>query len=87
MRAPAMVILKIARQEAPEVALVDDHHLIQALVWRMLPIMRFATAFYRRLRGVVRTCSMPNSPLIYSFCEKYHANFLKNVGVILPIRG
>ena len=31
MRPPAMVVVRIAGQEAPEVALAENHHLIQAL--------------------------------------------------------
>jgi hypothetical protein len=58
MRAPAMVMLEIAGQEAPEVALAQHDPPIQTLP-PVLPIRRSATAFCQGLRGAVRTYSMP----------------------------
>ena len=53
VRTPAMVIVKIADQEAPQVGLAEDHHVIQTLP-RMLPISRSAYGFCHGLQGVVR---------------------------------
>ena len=53
VRTPAMVIVKIDDQEAPQVGLAEDHHVIQTLP-RMLPISRSAYGFCHGLQGVVR---------------------------------
>ena len=53
VRPPMVVVVKIAGQEAPQVGLAEDHHVIQALP-RILPIRRSAMAFCHGLRGAVR---------------------------------
>ncbi len=54
MRAGSLVIADVGGQDAAQMALVEDHHVIQAFV-RIEPITRSTQAFCQGDRGAVTT--------------------------------